>query len=416
MDQLILCGKLYDGIRDELQEQMEILIRGDTIEAVGRGLPCPEHTRRIDLRHLTVTPGLIDAHVHGNILRWQEMDHILNQSEGYFTLAYLHTAQRCLERGFTSIRVNGLGPTGFGAIDCRQLINRGFFAGARMVVGCHSLGCPGMPADMSMYVSANPLLSDQAQPSFVGSGPDFFANQVRREIKYGSDFIKIFLSGSFLSPDGGPEVCYLSEEELRAIIQTAHDLRKPVTAHVYPGQAMRRLLAMEIDGMEHGALMDEETARLFENSGAYLVPTFAPYQDIIEENEAFIHRLTADAQAKLRRYAPLLRASRQVIRDSSIRLGFGSDFCSVHQPYESCYEYRSWMRSGMGAFRTLKAATSVNAGILGIADQVGTVEPGKRADLAGWHRDLLQDPDALFECDFVMKDGVRCAAGNRVVE
>lgn len=416
MQKLIRCGKLFDGIRDEFQEKMEILVEGDKILAVGRNLPHHEAAEIIDLSHLTVTPGLIDAHVHGNILKWQDMDAVLCHSEGYSTLAYLHTAQRCLERGFTTIRVNGLGPVGFGAIDCRNLINRGFFAGARMVVACHSFGCPGMPGDMSVYADTNPVLSDAAEPWFVGSGADFFANQVRKEIKYGNDFIKIFLSGSFLTPDGGPDVCYLSDTELRAIIETAHSLKKPVTAHVYPSHVMQRLLTMGIDGMEHGALMDEETAELCEKSGAYLVPTFSPFQDMIEENEEFIARNTEDAQQKLRKYAPILRASREVIKNSRIRLGFGSDFCAVHQAYESCYEYRSWMRSGMGAFRTLKAATAVNAGILGVDDKLGTIEPGKLADISGWSRDLMTDPDALFVCDFVMKDGVSYPTGNRVVE
>ena len=119
---------------------------------------------------------------------------------------------------------------------------------------------------------------------------------------------------------------------------------------------------------------------------------------------------------KLRKYAPQLRESREIIRGSQIRLGFGSDFCAVHQPYESWYEYRSWMRSGMGAFRTLKAATSVNAGILRMDHLIGTIEPGKLADISGWHRDLMEDCDALSECDFVMKDGNVYPAGNTVVD
>ncbi len=416
MRKLIRCGKLFDGIHEEWQKDMDVLVDDRKIAMVGCHLPVPEGAEIMDLRHLTVTPGLIDAHVHGHILTWQEMDTVLFQSEGYNTLAYLHNAQRCLERGFTSIRVTGLGPLGFGAVDCRKLIDRGFFPGARMVVACHAFGCPGMPGDMSMHAAANPYLSDFMQPSFIGSGADFFANQVRREIKYGSDYIKTFISGSFLSPDGGPDVCYLSDTELRAIIETAHELGKPVTAHVYPGHVMRRLLAMGIDGMEHGALMDEETARLYEESGAYLVSTFAPFQDMIEENEEFIAQNTEDAQKKLRKYAPLLRRGREIICSSRIRLGFGSDFWAVHQPYESCYEYRCWRRSGMSALRTLRAATSVNAEILGIQDKVGTIEPGKLADLAGWSRDLEQDPDALFECSFVMKEGTVYPTGNIVKE
>lgn len=413
---LIICGKLFDGIKDELQSNMEILIHGNKIVEVGKNLVRPQNVEVIDLSHLTVTPGMIDAHIHGNLMKWQEMDTILFQSEGYSTLAFLHTAQRCLERGFTSIRVNGMGPEGFGIVDVKNVIDRGLFPGARMKVGCHMLGGTGMPGDMSMYASANPPASEKMQLSFIGSGPDFFRNQVRREVKYGGDFIKVFISGSFLSPDGGPDICYLSDDELRIIINTAHELDKPVTSHVYPCHMMKKLIEFGIDGMEHGALMDEETAALFEESGTYLVPTFTPFQDMIEGNEEYIAQNTADAQMKLRKYAPILKKSREIICNSKIKLGFGSDLCAVHQPYESWYEYRCWIRSGMDPFRTLKSATAVNANILGIDHIVGTIEPGKLADIAGWHRDLLKDCDALSECDFVMKDGIVYPTSNKVID
>lgn len=106
---LIICGKLFDGIKDELQENMEILVEGRKIKEVGKNLSRPKDVEIIDLSHLTVTPGMIDAHVHGNLMRWQEVDNILFHSEGYSTLAFLHTAERCLERGFTTIRCNGMG-------------------------------------------------------------------------------------------------------------------------------------------------------------------------------------------------------------------------------------------------------------------------------------------------------------------
>lgn len=413
---LLKCGKLFDGIHEELYENMEILVEGTKIAKVGRELPVPEGTEIIDLSHLTVTPGMIDAHVHGNLMRWQEMDTILYQSEGYSTLAFLHTAERSLERGFTTIRCNGMGPLGYGIVDVKKAIDRGLFDAARMVVGAHMLGGPGMPGDMSMYACENQPVSDMIQIDTIGSGVDFFINQVRREVKYGTDFIKIFLSGSFLSPDGGPEISYLNEDELRAIIETAHDLGKPVTAHVYPPRMMKKLANLGIDGMEHGALMDEETAELIEAKSIYLTPTFSPFQDVIEGDDENVNKNTADSQMKLRKFAPRLRESRRIIRDSNIKLGFGSDFCAVHQPYESWYEYRSWMRSGMGAFRTLKAATSVNAKILGIDSFVGTIEEGKEADIAAWHRDLLNDCDALKECDFVMKGGKVHKTDDRVVD
>ncbi len=413
---LIICGKLFDGIKDELQENMEILVEGRKIKEVGKNLSRPKDVEIIDLSHLTVTPGMIDAHVHGNLMRWQEVDNILFHSEGYSTLAFLHTAERCLERGFTTIRCNGMGPLGYGIVDAKRVIDRGLFPAARMNVGAHMLGGPGMPGDMSMYAYENQPLSDFMQIDTIGSGPDFFRTQVRREVKYGTDFIKIFLSGSFLSPDGGPEISYLDDEELETIIRTAHDLGKPVTAHVYPPRMMKKLLQFGIDGMEHGALMDEETARMFEESDTYLVPTFSPFQDTLEDNDDMFAKNTADSQMKLKKFAPRLKESRRIIRESKIRLGYGSDFCAVHQPYESWYEYRSWLRSGMDPFRTLKAATSVNAGILRLDHLIGTSEPGKLADVSAWHRDLLTDCDALSECDFVMKEGKVYPTDNKIVD
>ena len=413
---LIICGKLFDGIKDELQENMEILVEGRKIKEVGKNLSRPKDVEIIDLSHLTVTPGMIDAHVHGNLMRWQEVDNILFHSEGYSTLAFLHTAERCLERGFTTIRCNGMGPLGYGIVDAKRVIDRGLFLAARMNVGAHMLGGPGMPGDMSMYAYENQPLSDFMQIDTIGSGPDFFRTQVRREVKYGTDFIKIFLSGSFLSPDGGPEISYLDDEELETIIRTAHDLGKPVTAHVYPPRMMKKLLQFGIDGMEHGALMDEETARMFEESDTYLVPTFSPFQDTLEDNDDMFAKNTADSQMKLKKFAPRLKESRRIIRESKIRLGYGSDFCAVHQPYESWYEYRSWLRSGMDPFRTLKAATSVNAGILRLDHLIGTIEPGKLADVSAWHRDLLTDCDALSECDFVMKEGKVYPTDNKIVD
>ena len=413
---LIICGKLFDGIKDELQENMEILVEGRKIKEVGKNLSRPKDVEIIDLSHLTVTPGMIDAHVHGNLMRWQEVDNILFHSEGYSTLAFLHTAERCLERGFTTIRCNGMGPLGYGIVDAKRVIDRGLFPAARMNVGAHMLGGPGMPGDMSMYAYENQPLSDFMQIDTIGSGPDFFRTQVRREVKYGTDFIKIFLSGSFLSPDGGPEISYLDDEELETIIRTAHDLGKPVTAHVYPPRMMKKLLQFGIDGMEHGALMDEETARMFEESDTYLVPTFSPFQDTLEDNDDMFAKNTADSQMKLKKFAPRLKESRRIIRESKIRLGYGSDFCAVHQPYESWYEYRSWLRSGMDPFRTLKAATSVNAGILRLDHLIGTIEPGKLANVSAWHRDLLTDCDALSECDFVMKEGKVYPTDNKIVD
>ncbi|MDR1621266.1 MAG: amidohydrolase family protein [Synergistaceae bacterium] len=406
MKHIIVCGKLFDGKRDELLEGVEIRVEDNIITEVGQNLSRTPETDVIDLSHLTVTPGMIDAHVHSDIFRWQKIWDIVTRSATWCNLGHLHTAQRSLERGFTTIRCHALGDPGYGVVDVKKAIEAGYFHGSRMVVACHMIGTVGSHADFSQIFSENPNLANSAQNPAIGAGADFFRDVVRKEAKFGGDFIKLFMSGGFSTPNDGPEDQQLSDDEAEAIISTARQLRKPTTAHVYAPPLMQKLIKLGITGMEHGAMMDAETAAMFEETDTYLVPTFCPYEEIIDLDEANLAKKPEFFQKKLRHYAEILKKGREIIVKSNIRLGYGTDFVAVHECYESWYEYRSWMRSGMDPFRILKAATSVNAGILEIDDKIGSIEPGKLADIAGWPRDLLHDEDALSECGFVMKNGV----------
>ncbi|MDR1482803.1 MAG: amidohydrolase family protein [Synergistaceae bacterium] len=403
--QVIVCGKLFDGRHDELFEHMEIGIEDSVITEVGKNLSRAGGTSVIDLSHLTVTPGMIDAHVHSDIFTWKRVWDIVTRSSTWCCLGHLHTAQRCLERGFTTIRCHALGDQGYGAVDVKKAIDAGYFHGARMIVACHMLGTIGSHADYSQIFSENPRLSELAQGAVIGTGADFFRAAVRREVKYGSDFIKLFMSGGFSTPNDGPEDQQLSDEEAEAIISTAKRLGKPTTAHVYAPPLMQKLIKLGITGMEHGAMMDEETAAMFEKTDTYLVPTFCPYNEIINLDEENLAKKPPFFQKKLRQYAERLKSGRQIIAKSKIRLGYGTDFVAVHECYESWYEYQSWIRAGMDPFRVLRAATSVNARILEADEKIGIIEPGKLADISGWSRDLLNDEDALRECGFVMKGG-----------
>ena len=402
---LIICGKLYDGIHADLQERMEILVEGERIKAVGKNLAHEADAEIIDLSHLTVTPGLIDAHIHSNIADWRVF-WTTTRSDAHNTLAHLHTAQRTLERGFTTIRCHATSSADFGLVDVKKMINQGFFHGSRLNVTCHLLGTPGGHADSGQSYAVNPALAMALSTPNIGSGPDFFRNAVRNEVKFGSDFVKLFISGGFSTPNDGPEDQQMDDEEIAAFLNTANALRKPSTAHVYAPKLMQKLIQHHITGCEHGSLMDEETARLFEQTGTYLVPTFCPYDDIIAGDEASLAKKTPAFREKLRYYAKWLKEGREILVNSKIKMGYGTDFVAVHQCWESWHEYASWMNSGMDPFRILEAATRVNAEILRLDDDIGTIEPGKYADIAAWHRDLLTDPAAVSECDFVMKGGV----------
>ena len=408
----IKCGKLYDGLKDELQENMEILIEDKYIKEVGHNLECPEGTEIIDLSDMTVTPGMIDAHVHPFFFEWRrfEDDTIVN-SPGYRALATYHAAEKELYGGFTTIRSIG---SFFESheLDVKRAINEGYLPGARMIVAPHLLGTTGSHGDMSQTYRTNPEVFDAVQgfAPGIGNGPDFFTAAVRREKKMGADFIKIMATGGFATPYDDPDDIQLSDAELKAVMDTAKSLSIPVTAHVYGTRLMNKLLDLEIDGMEHGSMMDEATAKRFEESGTYLVPTFSPYQDIVYPDPVNFAKKSIPFQRKAEKYRAQLQRGREIIKNSKIKLGYGTDFVSVHNPYESGWEFSAWLNSGCDPFRALQAATKNNAEICGVDDIVGTLEPGKYADIAGWKRDLLTDPDALRDCSFVMKEGIQYEA------
>lgn len=412
----IKCGKLYDGIRAELQEGMEILVQGARIKEVGPRLGCPENTEEIDLSDMTVTPGMIDAHLHPEYFDWRDVykDTVFN-SDGYRALATATCARNTLRGGFTTIRSMGWWREAY-ELDVKRAIEEGYVEGSRLIVSSHFLCTPGSHGDMTQVVRTNPYLSDYMMGQYptCGNGADFFAGAVRREKKMGADFLKLMATGGFATPNDDPEDIQLNDEEFKAIFDTAREVKISVTAHAYGPRLMRKLIEFGITGMEHGSLMDEETAKLFEDSGTYLVPTFMPYEDIVHNDEESLAQKSPEYRSKLRFYQDRIRKGREIIVNSKIRLGYGTDMVSVHNNYESGWEYGAWMASGMDPFRILHAATRVNAEICEIADRVGTIEPGKLADIAGWRRNLLKDPDALRDCSFVMKEGRRYPAESHI--
>ncbi|MCR5795808.1 MAG: amidohydrolase family protein [Solobacterium sp.] len=405
---LIRCGKLYTGLQDAFLNDMYILVENDRIAAIA-DRPMTEDAQFIDLSDAQVTPGMIDAHMHMDYFDWRKIrEEVYTTSEEMKTLAVLRCAEKALRRGFTSVRHMGaINAHGYGVIDVKRAIDSGHFRGARIKAAALSLCSPGSHGDASQSYAQNPEVASLLQKlkPVLGSGKDFFTDAVRREVKYGSDFIKIMATGGFFTPNDTPLQKQLNDEELKAIIDTAHELGTTVTAHVYAPAMMQTMLEMGIDGMEHGSLMDEETARMFESSGTYLVPTFCPYDEAVHYDPEKLKDKQPEFRAKLELYKDRLIEGRKVICGSRIRLGYGTDFVANHQNYDSGWEYDAWMRSGMEPFRILKAATKTNAEILGIDSFTGTIEAGKKADISAWKRDLLTDPKALLDCAFVMKDG-----------
>lgn len=403
----IICGNLYDGIHDCLQPHQEILIEGSKIKEVGPHTVTPANCEIVDLSALTVTPGMIDAHVHASFFDWRLIDQdTVYYSDGMRALATAECARRALSAGFTSIRHIGWFREDY-SLDVKRAIDAGLISGARMIVAPHFLCTPGSHGDATQKVALNPQLSDLMEKQYptMGNGVQFFRGAVRREVKIGADFIKIMATGGFFTPNDSPEDQQLSEDELKSIIETAHALHKTVTAHAYTSELINTLADLNIDGIEHASLIDQPTVKKLEEKDIYVVPTFCPYDEIVLLDEKKLAQKSPEFQRKLYHYRDRLVESRRILMDSNLRLGYGTDLVTGYQNYECGREYSAWLRNGMDPYRTLKAATSVNAGILGIADKVGTIEPQKEADIAAWPRDLLKDDKALLDCAFVMKSG-----------
>ena len=403
---LIRCGKLYDGLQDTLQADMEIIVEDDRIREVGKKLACPEGAVLHDLSATLVTPGLIDAHIHTeNFSNFKDDVYTLFRSDEWKTLAALYCAGQSLRHGFTTLRVPGVfvGDS-YGLADVRRAIDGGYFPGARLNISFFALGGSGGHSDVTQDLRENPRMADiwEEHLPAVANGPDAFRKIVRRQIKYGADFIKIMATGGFGSPYDAPDDFHLAEDEMAAIIDTAHQLGKPVTAHAIAPAQIKMLVALGVDGIEHGSLLDEDTIRLMEERDVYLVPTIGVFEPLLDEEK--LAKRNHYAQQKMRRHGGQMRKTVELVRQSRLRLGYGTDFMAGCECYESGYEYGAFLRAGYDPFRALAAATRVNAGIVGNAD-IGAIAPGKLADIAAFDTTDVADENALMNCTFAMKGG-----------
>lgn len=411
----VICGKFFDGIRQELMDDIKIVVENNKITDVGANIQQPSDAEVIDLSHLTVTPGLIDSHVHYDFYKSDTFNtYAITDSDEMKALNTICNAHEALMRGFTSVRTTGTAFRGFGCIDAKHAIDKGMFCAARMVVAPHALGISGGHWDFSdFYMNSNPELCEfLEQPYAFGAGPDAFKKLVRKQVKYGADFIKIMAAGGFASPNDDPGDMQLQPDEAKAIIDTAKCCAKPVTAHAYTSDTIDLMINLGITGIEHGTLMKPHTANLLEEHNIQYVPTI--FSLMPPDADTDLSKMPPKSPAyvrKLEKYKNQLVETRKtvidIIMNSKVTVGLGSDIVAIYSNLDSWREFKAWRDIGIPALRALVAATSDNAKIIGRND-LGSILPGKTADLSGWGKDIINDHKALSECAFVMKDGYIC--------
>lgn len=399
---IIHCGFLIDGKANEAQAQMTIVVERDKIITVSKGFnPKTIGDTLIDLSKKTVMPGLIDMHVH------LESETSKDQSLQRFTfseadIAFRSTvfAKKTLLAGFTTVR--DLGGTGVN-IALRNAINQGLAVGPRIFTAGKSIATTGGHADPTNGYRKD-LMGDPGPKEGVINSPEDARKAVRQRYKDGADLIKITATGGVTSiaKDGsGPQ---FTDEELKAIIETAKDYGMHTAAHAHGAVGMKRAVLAGITTIEHGTLMTEEIMDLMKQKGTYFVPTITAGKFVAEQAKipGYYHPLVAPKAAAI---GPQIQVTYAKAYKRGVKIAFGTD-AGVYLHGNNAQEFASMVEGGMPPMEAIKCATAVNAGILEMGDKLGTLEPGKLADIVATDENPLQNIRAMEKVTFVMKEGV----------
>ncbi len=394
------AARLFDGKADALVTNGVVLVQGSKILAVGSHLAIPAGAETIDLGNATLSPGFIDAHTHltgesTDDWKQQFIDGFRREVSEKAIESTVH-ARKVIEAGFTTVR--DVGSSDMLDVGLRNAIARGLVPGPRMLVSVHALGSRGGHADESGL--RHDLVKELGPAEGIAHGPDGFREAVRFQVKYGADVIKFCASGGVLSLADEVDTPQLSPDEMRALVDEAHRLRKKVAAHCHGDHAAREAIEAGVDSIEHGSFLTEGTLALMKQRGTYLVPTLLAGDWIMGKIDKFPPEIAAKARAAMARRSRMFRDAVRL----GVKIGFGTD--SAVSPHGiNAREFTLMTGLGMTPIAALRSATSVDAELLGIAAKLGTLEAGKLADVIAMPGDPTVDIAATGRVAFVMKEG-----------
>ena len=393
---VLRAARLFDGTGGEVLSPATVIVEGERIAAVGRSLPVPEGARVIELGDATLTPGLIDLHTHLTDrfgVHWEEA--LLTTTPPEAALWGARNARDTLMAGFTTCR--DMGPTWpYVDVELRDAIEAGAVPGPRLLVAGNyvsSTGGAGDARQFSIYVDV-PIVRNLAD------GPDEIVKAVRTHLKQGADFVKILATGAVLSKGIPPGSQQYSDEEIRAAVVEADRWGRQVAAHAHGAEGIKAAIRAGVRTVDHGSYLDDEAVEMLRGSGTYYVPTLYT-SEIIETSE----HVPASQKERERQVREVQDAGFRRALAAGIPIGMGSD-AAVIPHGENARELGARVRLGESPAAALASATRVNAEILGLESSIGTIEPGKLADLAAFEGDPLADITALERPVLVMKGGV----------
>lgn len=400
---LVHCGTLLDpGVSMTPLPERTVIIEGQRVVAVEEGFTAPQaNDQTVDLRTAYCLPGLIDSHTH-----------LASQSrkDGYIdrfrltptdqALKATQYARTTLLAGFTTVRDVG----GSEGVDLalKRAIESGTIVGPRMFVAGKSLAVTGGHADPTNGYRED-ILGVPGTAEGVVDGVDDAVRATRIAIKRGADLIKITATGGVLSIASDGSGAHFKEDEIRAIVETARDHGRKVAAHAHGDEGMQRAILAGVASIEHGTYMSEETMGLMKEHGVYLVPTIIAGKSVADSAKIENYYVPVVTEKALE-VGPIIQNTFAKAYELGVPIAFGTD-AGVFRHGANAKEFTYMVEAGMPLMEAIHAATVNAADLLGQTGNLGTLEPGKYADLIAVPRNPLEDVTVLEDVAFVMKAG-----------
>jgi imidazolonepropionase-like amidohydrolase len=401
---LLTNAFLVDCTGSEPRERASVVVEGERIAEVRFGEPGPTggYDRVIDCAGMTLMPGLTDAHVHIGAVEVNVLDQHTEHPSNLVALMMARTLEDTLQQGYTTVRDAGGADWSFKAAVEREIVE-----GPRLLVSDRPLSQTGGHGDRRRATEAQSpeiFCPTAGMRSVVCDGVDEVRRAAREQLRLGADQIKVMASGGAMSPADELAATQYTLEELRAAVEEAESARTYVMAHAYNDESVRNCLQSGVRSIEHGNLIDEETARLIAKAGVYLVPTLVTYEALSEEGmryevpENVIRKIDEAREVGIR--------ALRFAYEAGVRIASGSDLLGPLQDRKAReLEIKTEVLSPM---ESLASATKTNASLFGMEDDIGTVEEGKLADLLVVEGNPLKDIAVLQKksnLKLIMKGG-----------
>jgi imidazolonepropionase-like amidohydrolase len=405
---VVHAGQLLDRPGERPRGPTTLVIRAGRVAELRDGFVDPAAlalpgAEVVDLRLHFVLPGLIDSHVHlvsdsGGIAAQLEMVQLSPAARAYDALV---NAQKTLAAGFTTVR--NLGGRDGVTLALRDAIRAG------KVVGPDILDAGTAISTTSGHMDPGLGFRDDLRDALdthdnLCDGPDACRRAVRLQVARGVDLIKIATTGGVNSRIGAGLGQQMFDDEVQAVVETARLYGKKVAVHAHGADGIRVALAAGVDSIEHGTLLDDECIELFRKSGAYYVPTLSTVNGYLERLAADPGAYSPEVRAKIEWRIRITGESLRKAVPRGVKIAFGTD-AGVSRHGRNADEFELMVKHGMTPAEAIKAATVNAADLLGVAAEVGTLEPGRRANLVAVAGNPLEDVTVLKRMAFVMKDG-----------